>query len=143
MANGGNVILGAVNDATSSTWVRCSAANPYEPSLLVLSTGPADGVQGYATSGAGVYGGSTRGRGVYGFSSTSAGVVGLGRTAGVYGWSREGAGVVGQTFNENDYAGFFWGRVWVTSDFIVSGAKSAAVRHPDGTQRLLYSIESP
>jgi hypothetical protein len=40
-------------------------------------------------------------------------------------------------------AGEFWGPVVVHGDLTVTGAKSAAVPHPDGSLRQLYSIESP
>ncbi len=33
--------------------------------------------------------------------------------------------------------------VRVVGDFVVTGTKSAAVLHPDGTHRLLYCVESP
>ncbi len=35
------------------------------------------------------------------------------------------------------------GNLYVQGNFQVSGAKSAAVPHPDGTHRLLYCVESP
>jgi hypothetical protein len=50
---------------------------------------------------------------------------------------------------EGPTAGVFWGDVnvfggaTVSGDFMVFGAKSAVVPHPDGTKRRLYSMESP
>jgi hypothetical protein len=41
------------------------------------------------------------------------------------------------------WAGFFVGPVGIYGGFAVAGYKSAAVPHPDGSHRLLYSIESP
>jgi hypothetical protein len=44
-----------------------------------------------------------------------------------------------------EFAGFFFGSVMVfRGDFtVIGGAKSAAVPHPDGYHRRLYSVESP
>src|SRR4029453_11351269 len=65
------------------------------------------------------------------------GLVGATGTAG-------GAAVVGATNGvEGAYAGAFYGPMVVSGDFAVFGAKSAAVPHPDGSHRLLYSVESP
>ena len=77
------------------------------------------------------------GFGVYGQSLKGHGVVGATGTAG-------GAGVAGSTNGVSGaYAGLFFGPVFVTGDFTVVGAKSAAVPHPDGSHRLLYCVESP
>jgi hypothetical protein len=56
-----------------------------------------------------------------------------------------GAAVVGATNGVvGAYAAAFYGPVAVAGDFtVVGGAKSAAVRHPDGTHRRLYCLESP
>ena len=40
-------------------------------------------------------------------------------------------------------AGFFVGPVVVSGNVIVTGAKSAAVPHPDGSHRLTYALECP
>jgi hypothetical protein len=40
-------------------------------------------------------------------------------------------------------AGYFFGPVIVDGPFTVTGSKHAAVRHADGTHRVLYSMESP
>jgi len=41
------------------------------------------------------------------------------------------------------FAGYFEGNVVISGSLVGGGAKSAAVRHPDGSHRLLYSMESP
>src|SRR5262249_4685771 len=43
----------------------------------------------------------------------------------------------------NKLAGLFVGPVTVFGDFTVFGAKSAAIRHADGSYRVLYAMESP
>jgi hypothetical protein len=127
-----------------------------------IGTGSTIGVQGDSTAKVGVYGlipnastsnaiavyglnGSTfagggpggGGFGVYGFSGKGHGLVGATGTAG-------GAAVVGATNGvAGAYAAVFYGQVIVTGSFSVVGAKNAAVPHPDGSHRLLYSVESP
>ena len=41
------------------------------------------------------------------------------------------------------YAGYFLGKVLVSGDFAVTGSKSAALKRPDGTYRLVYCVEAP
>jgi hypothetical protein len=93
--------------------------------------------------------------GVFGTSDQQAGVVGTSNDLmGVYGYSIANAGVVGQSGSPQSYAGAFLGNVLVTGDTTVSGnltvggvispnPKAAVVPFPDGTQRLLYCMESP
>jgi hypothetical protein len=72
--------------------------------------------------------------GVFGTSDTQAGVIGASnRTAGVLGFSNN-VGIYGVGTN---YAGVFRGNI------VVTGTKSAAVPFPDGSQRVLYCMESP
>ena len=111
---------------------------------------------------AGVAGTSLLGIGVDGFSRTDFGVRGMTRSnatsgAGVMGIGSPGHGVVGiarQTFTTPVvpppfvtggplFAGLFFGNFQVQGDFTVTGHKSAAVPHPDGTHRRLYCVESP
>jgi hypothetical protein len=40
-------------------------------------------------------------------------------------------------------AGVFFGGVSIEGDLIVSGAKFAAIKHRDGSRRVLYALESP
>ena len=71
------------------------------------------------------------GFGVYGYSDKGHGLVGATGTAG-------GGAVIGSTNSvAGAYAGVFFGPL------VVTGAKSAAVPHPDGSHRLLYCVESP
>jgi hypothetical protein len=67
-----------------------------------------------------------------------------GDITGIYGYSSRGVGVYGATGNQRSWAGLFWGPVAVLGDFTVFGTnKSAAVPHPDGSHRRLYTVESP
>jgi hypothetical protein len=87
--------------------------------------------------------------GVFGTSNGNAGVVGTSdQLMGVYGFSTANAGVVGQSGNPNSFGGFFFGNVMITGNLTVNGQlqtpnKQAVVAFPDGTQRVLYCMESP
>jgi hypothetical protein len=121
-----------------------------------------DGVRGVSKERAGVVGISDRERGVVGRGSNlgvsgsspeSVGVGGEGPRIGVLGRSHPsgGRGVLGLSMNgvavggvtTTGLAGRFQGNVQVDGNFVVSGKKSAAVPHPDGSHRLLYCLESP
>jgi len=71
------------------------------------------------------------------------GVQGNGRGVGVHGKATSSAGTGVLAESTTGWAGAFVGRVYVSRDFIVLGAKSAAVAHPDGSHRALYCMESP
>src|SRR5262245_40324013 len=121
------------------------------------------GIQGQSGVGTGVQGTSLRASGVTGISGTQGPPVpGLPLTAGVLGSSADRPGVIGtsnthsgvhgfsnnvsivcETTNDASFAGLFLGNVAVTRNLTVSGTKSAAVPFPDGTQRVLYCMESP
>jgi hypothetical protein len=62
---------------------------------------------------------------------------------GVYGASAAVPVVKGVPPPWGGWAGFFVGPVGIYGGLAVAGYKSAAVPHPDGSHRLLYSIESP
>jgi hypothetical protein len=81
--------------------------------------------------------------GVVGTSDAQCGVIGTSsKQVGVYGFSKN-VGVFGQTSSPNTYwAGYFLGSVYV-SGLISPNPKAAVVPFPDGTQRLLYCMESP
>jgi hypothetical protein len=118
---------------------------------------------GGVNNGAGVigFGGGTTGSGVIGVAGSDhgAGVTGIGRAAagaGVHGFSTDldGIGVLGDAntganavalFGRScsGFAGFFQGKVNISGDLIVTGAKSAVVPFPDGSHRRLYCMESP
>jgi hypothetical protein len=107
------------------------------------------GVIGKSTgeNGCGVWGqtyGESEWPGVEGYSMTGNGVRGVslgsipGPNNGVVGYSESGVGVVGITNSRSGLGGVFIGGLVVQG-----GPKSAAVPHPDGSHRLLYSMESP
>jgi hypothetical protein len=117
------------------------------------------GVQGTAEAGTGVYG-SAPGTGVAGSSSSGEGVVGYStQQTGVWAGSEFGTAAFARSLHgvglvalslAADYdptaiseAARFFGNVTVSGDLIVTGAKSAAASHPDGTLRRLYCVESP
>jgi hypothetical protein len=123
-----------------------------------------DGMQGQSFNGAGVSGrtasftssgvtgvagiegpppgmGITAAAGVLGTASDALGVIGTSNARiGVYGFSTGNAGVVGES--TNSFAGYFAGNVVVTGT-LTAGVKNAAVRFPDGSQRVLHCMESP
>jgi hypothetical protein len=119
------------------------------------------GVLGSADA-VGVFGRS-RTTGVVGDASAGQhGVEGVGSLAGVYGHvdfanpNPDGAGVLGAAAADlqdldkyTGRAGVFVGpvdvigKLTVTGDQVVWGAKSAAAKHTDGSHRLLYCVESP
>ena len=131
------------------------------------SSRDASGVEGFSQQGlAGVHGRSDRRYGVFGESSQGVGVIGVsptnaiqgrstgpgGASIGVSGWSDAGAGVQGDSNtgigvagrSPSGWAGYFEGNVIVRGAFyVVGGPKSAAVKHPDGTYRSLFCLESP
>jgi len=96
-------------------------------------------VRGDAETLPGVVGESVNAEGVLG-AGALAGIKGVGGDIGVCGQAMNGVGVVGQS---QKLAGLFIGRVYVWGPFTVFGVKSAAVPHPDGSHRLLYTMESP
>jgi len=99
-------------------------------------------VEATSTNTAGVYANSEQGPGVYAYSVQSTAVYAVSGGDGVHGVAQStGTGVVGQS--PRGLAGAFYGSVTVTGDFTVYGNKSAAVRHPDGSHRLFYSLEAP
>jgi hypothetical protein len=83
--------------------------------------------------------------GVTGTADQNPGVIGTSNAAiGIYGFSTGNSGVVGETANPNSFAGYFAGNVHVTGNLTVAGpVKGAIMPFPDGTQRVLYCMESP
>jgi hypothetical protein len=146
----------------------CSAPGQYN--VGVYGTSPTGtGVRGHVSGGVGVHGTAEAGTGVYG-EAPGTGVAGASTSGeGVVGHSTDGTGVwAGSDFGTAafarslhgvglvavslaaDYdptaiseAARFFGNVMVSGDLIVTGAKSAAASHPDGTLRRLYCLESP
>ena len=111
-----------------------------------------NGVQAYSRDADALVATSINRRGVVGVatgsSSASVGVHGdapfkTDRSAsiGVVASSRRGTALFATTVD--GYAGMFFGPVVIYGDLAVTGKKSAAVRHPDGSHRLTYAVESP
>ena len=100
------------------------------------------GVVGIFPSNTGVYGTSTNSYGVYGISTNSIGLGGHSNAyIGIQVTSNTGTALYASS---SGYAGYFVGSVAVQGNFTVfGGAKSAAVRHPDGSHRRLYAVEAP
>jgi len=102
------------------------------------------GVQGASFLTTGVRGTSFRGPGVQGQATVGSGVIGTSNALmGVYGFSAGNGGVVGQSGNPNSFGGFFFGNVHITGTLTADGGKAAVVPFPDGSKRVLYSMESP
>jgi hypothetical protein len=124
-----------------------------------------DGVKGTSigkTDSSGVVGFADRGYGVSGLSSEGTGVSGFSLTGhGVFGGSSAGIGVFALTRHgqspalyatSRDVAGFFEGDVVVSGNLLVPtgqlvvgtpGNKNGVVASADGSERLVYAIESP
>jgi hypothetical protein len=108
------------------------------------------GVQGIAQTGYGV-GGYSGGVGVYGLSSGSYAIVGVTTAgspfSGITGSADTpgAAAFAGGTSTPGCYAAYFTGPVVVDGEFTVVDPtrKHGAIKHPDGSYRLLYSMESP
>ena len=146
----------------------CTA--PDQNNIGVYGTSPTGtGVRGHVSSGVGVQGTAQVGTGVSG-EAPGTGVAGTSTSGeGVVGYSTDGTGVrAGSQFGTAAFAqslrgvglvavslatvydptaiseaARFFGNVTVSGDLIVTGAKSAAASHPDGTLRRLYCLESP
>lgn len=120
------------------------------------------GVRGDSDKGVGVIGSSTDGHGVDGFSQNDVGVAAFtssndpsmpalfaaGTTAAEFAGGVRVGGDLRLTGNlcvggRNIDFGQDVGDVLVGNDLLVLGNKMAAVRHPDGSQRMLYCMESP
>ena len=122
----------------------------------------AAGVFGWSDFAPGVVGASNASAGVLGFSTDGAAVRGFSRNGfGLTAHSNHGIDVEGTAFNgvavrgeagdAISLAGEFQGTVVINGDLAIGGAltvqganpKAAAVPFPDGSQRLLYCMESP
>jgi hypothetical protein len=99
------------------------------------------GLTSGSNSGTGIYG-EAQGHSVSDGSTRFTGVRGVGADFGVEGIGA--TGVYGRPLPGGLYAAAFeGGQVLVKGDLVVTGMKSAAVAHPDGSHRLLYSLECP
>lgn len=119
-----------------------------------------EGVLGLSQIGPGVLASSTEGPGVHAesFDNNAIYAVGTGAVDAIYAESYKGnalhceayvggaaavVGIGGPSPRPLASAGWFFGKVVVVGDLHVTGIKSAAVAHRDGSHRLLYAIESP
>jgi len=112
------------------------------------------GVVGAGATGAGVQGASNQGPGVQGESGSTFGVYGNSPNTGVYGtspnigvWaiSSTGTALFAQVTTGGGFAGHFSGNVFVNGALTVAGPFSratAAIPHPDGSYRRMYSQEA-
>ncbi len=135
-------------------------------------SGSGYGVVGRSVAGTGVYGTTTSGYGVQGIvavgaSANSIAVFGYNESTdpsahGIIGLANAGHGLIGSSYGDSSHAGLvgfagqngaragaFYGDVVVSQNFSVLGnqkvygSKSAAVKHPDGSYRLLHCMEAP
>jgi hypothetical protein len=160
-AQSGDGVLGSSRDAFGMEGITEQG-----PAGVHGLSNNSDGVLGESALAAGVHGRSKGGHGVFGESVQGGGVVGVspvnavqgwstgtsGMSIGVIGFSSIGDGVHGESEtgtgvfgrSSSGLAAHFKGNVIVEGDFsVVGGSKSAAVKHPDGTHRLLFALESP
>jgi hypothetical protein len=164
-----NLVLGATNTATKPTVLVVTPASGAFTGQFRVQTNHGTAVMGQVTgnnaSAIGVVGdgsgpmstgvfGQAEYLGVFGlamgpgkkggegfgvFGEGQVGVLGQGNKIGVHGWTAGGIGVLG----EGATAGRFNGDVVVHGSLTVTGIKSAASPHPDGSLRRLYALESP
>jgi hypothetical protein len=101
------------------------------------------GIEANSRESSGVYANSVDYAGVYAFSVNSRAVYGTSASSdAIYGYAQQnGAAIVGQS--EQGPAGLFIGPVVIAGGLTVTGPKSAAVPHQDGSYRRLYSVEAP
>ncbi len=148
-------------DGATGTRGEATAPSGATTGVLGRVSSPAGiAVRGIGGSGVGVFGGSTSNIGVYADSVSSTAVFATSPARAVWGRTTAGIGVFAQataggTVQARSYgiyaaapgpgwAGYFEGNVYVTGSLTVaSGAKSAAVDHPDGSQRRMYCQEAP
>ena len=150
--------VGVGGNATAGRGVYGVATTGY--GVYGQTSGPGSGpaVYGTSASGIGVYGISGGGGSPFGVvgnvtSAPGFGLYGVASVSGTVGFNA-GASVAGAIAGQfsgpvNIYNApatgtpITTGDLYVQRNFQVSGTKSAAVPHPDGTHRLLYCVESP
>jgi hypothetical protein len=158
MSDGDKLSLGEHNDETNTTELfRITSPPTLDDAIYVQANGgncfrsytdAGWGVfgsgesEGGAEGGGGITGNTKAGVGLHGYSNDSYAIVGQGGNVGVFATNLQSG--------HNAYlatlglAGDFYGDVYIHGGLTVAGGhKSAAVPHPDGTQRQLYCIESP
>ncbi len=117
---------------------------PNGDGLRGQGTGNGAGVRGTSASSVGVQGESTSGHATVGVSGATDG------HASVFGFSNKQGGIAVRGSIDGPvrsapftFAGVFDGTVVVSGSLFIGGNKSAYVKHPDGSHRALYCVESP
>lgn len=139
--------VGVLGKANSNDGVQGQSQDSNHSGVAGLNYRSGTGTYGFSSGGDGLVGiAGGAGRGAYVHSAQGdglfAGASGPGRAIYAYN-AGTGPAIVAVVAQPNNLAGFFQGRVDVLGQFLVFGPKSAAVPHPDGDHRLLYSLESP
>jgi hypothetical protein len=155
--DGGALIIGgggggcSCSPNTTTFGTTLISTNGGFPAFVGSNTGNGGtGVQGVSQTGYGV-GGYSGGVGIYGLSSGSYGIVGITTAgapfSGITGSASTAgaAAFAGGTSTPGAYAAYFTGPVVVDGSFTVVNPanKHGAIKHLDGSYRLLYSMESP
>ena len=154
-----NVAYGGYFLATASA----TGIGSFGKGAYVGGWGQASGTSGnayggvfYGTSSPSGYGVFAQGTkyGVYGHANATTGLTAAGyfknsSSGGIGVWANAGASsgstkaIFAQCTSATGYAGYFDGRLHVTGDLTCGGNKNCVVRLKDGTQRVLYAVESP
>jgi hypothetical protein len=161
-ATSGGAGQAGVAGVANNTFAVSGVASNYT-GMLGQTNGSGYGVAGianHANSGAGVFGradvnfvygvrGEAPYTAIFGESTGAGALAGYG----VAGMSAGSAGVYASSASASSYAlvanspaglaGLFQGNVLIQGSYTATGAKSAAVPHPDGTHRRMYCQESP
>jgi hypothetical protein len=137
--------IGVVGGSAAGVGVKGVSATGFP--VIGTATGGANanaGALGIGTAGPGVQGQSTGGHGAVGVSGASDG------HASLYGYSNRQGGIAVRGSIDPavrtapfTFAGVFDGTVAISGSLFIGGSKSAYVKHPDGSHRVLYCMESP
>jgi hypothetical protein len=150
MSDGDVLVAGRANNETSPTDLYMNSSSADNDAVYVQSnsgncihtyTDSGYGVIGSGEGRGGVYGGSKANVGVQGYSNDNIGVIGEGGNIGIF--ARNFNSGFNAYLGTPGLAGDFYGNVYIHGHLTAEGGKSAAVPHPDGSKRQLYSIESP
>jgi hypothetical protein len=135
--DGGPYGVGVHGNGTNDSGVYGEAAGA-APAVFGHNT------SGAASAGPGAQGTSDLGHGTVGVSGASDG------HASLYGFSNRQGGITVRGSIDPmvrtapfTFAGVFDGTVVVSGSLFIGGNKSAYVKHPDGSHRVLYCVESP
>lgn len=138
----------AVNSGTGVGLTAIASSNVGASVISGTGVGLHSSGQSYGVEGAAL--GSPNAAGVYGHSNTGYGVLGSTTATGYSGLTgttntANTAAFAATSTNPNAFAGFFTGDIFVNGNFTVLDPtrKHGAIAHPDGSHRILYSMESP